>query len=360
MKILLISNMYPSSSHPTYGIFVKNFENRLIAEGFEFEKAVIKGRGRTKLEKLKKYFQFFVDVFKALRKENYDLIYVHYVGHSLLPFLIFKKNPLKPLVVNAHGSDIFPVTKIGHLIQKIITPVIKKADMVVVPSNYFKNILEEKFFIHENSIFISPSGGVDTNLFKPMIVERSELFTIGFVSRIDKGKGWDIFLDAIYILKQKKFNFKVLLVGSGAQNDIMLKKIYGLSLSSIVEYVGAKPHNELPYYFNQMDIFLFPTRLVESLGLVGLEAMACGVPVVGSNIGGLPSYIKDGVNGKLFEAGNIEELVKSIEFFMKMDKDEFAKYKFQALKTAKKYDSRVVASELAKKLKELLNNKKGI
>jgi hypothetical protein len=109
--------MYPSKDYPFYGIFVKNFENQLIAEGFEFEKAVIKGRGRTKLEKLKKYFQFFVDVFKAL--------------------LIFKKNSLKPLVVNAHGSDLFPVKKIGHLIQKIITPIIKKADMVVVSLNNF-------------------------------------------------------------------------------------------------------------------------------------------------------------------------------------------------------------------------------
>jgi glycosyltransferase involved in cell wall biosynthesis len=353
--------MYPSKDYPFYGIFVKNFENQLMTEGFEFEKAVINGRGRTKLEKLKKYFQFFTDVFKALREDKYDLIYVHYVGHSLLPFLMFKRNPLKPLVVNAHGSDIFSVSKIGHLIQKMITPIIKEADMVVVPSNYFKNILEEKFSIHQNSIFVSPSGGIDTNLFKPIVVERSKLFTIGFVSRIDEGKGWDILLDAVYLLKQKNLNFKVLMVGSGEQNDAMLKKIDELELGSTVEYVGAKPHDELAHYFNQMDIFAFTTtRLAESLGLVGLEAMACGVPVVGSNIGGLPSYISDGVNGKLFEAGNSKELVKCIEFFVEMNKDEFTKYKIQALETAKRYDSKIVASELGEKLKEVLTyaNKK--
>jgi len=87
MKILLISNMYPSKDHPFYGIFVKNFENQLIAEGFEFEKAVIKGRGKTKIEKLKKYFKFFIDVFRALKGDNYDLIYVHYAEHSLIPLV---------------------------------------------------------------------------------------------------------------------------------------------------------------------------------------------------------------------------------------------------------------------------------
>jgi len=350
--------MYPSKDHPFYGIFVKNFENQLKSEGFEFEKVVIKGRGRTKIEKLKKYFRFFIDVFRALREDKYDLIYVHYVGHSLLPFLIFKRNLSKPFVVNAHGSDIFSTSKIGYLIQKMITPIIKETDMVVVPSNYFKKIIEEKFSIDRNSIFVSPSGGVNTNLFKPMVVERSKLFTVGFVSRIDKRKGWDTLLEAVNLLKQKKLIFKVLIVGSGAQKNNMLQKIRKLELDDIIEYVGAKPHNELPYYFNKMDILAFTTRLEESLGLVGLEAMACGIPVVGSNIGGLPSYIIDNVNGKLFEPGNSKELANHIEFFMKMNKIEFSKYKTKALETAKKYDSKIVARQLAEKLKEITNLKK--
>lgn len=355
MQILLISNMYPSKDYPFYGIFVKNFENQLMKEGFKFEKAVIKGRGKTTTKKLKKYFQFFLDVFRYLKKDKYDLIYVHYVGHSLLPFLLFKRNISKPLVVNAHGSDILSDSKIGRIIQKMVTPIIKKSNMVVVPSDYFKSIIEKKFFIHGANIFISPSGGIDTNLFRPMSLEQHKNFTIGFVSRIDRGKGWDILLEAVYLLKEKNLNFKVILIGSGEQNSAMLNTISKLGLKSEVEWLGAKHHDELPYYFNQMDIFVFPTtRLAESLGLVGLEAMACGVPVVGSNIGGLPSYISDGLNGKLFEAGNSKELAKCIEFFMKMDRDEFTKYKTQALETAKKYDSKIIAKQLAKKLKEVV------
>lgn len=349
MKILLISNMYPSNKYPFYGIFVKNFEYQLREQGFQFDKVVIKGRSESKFEKIKKYFKFLFDTYRALKKNEFDLIYVHYAEHSLIPIVLFKSLIKKPLVINAHGDDILYPSLISSFVQNTI----KQCNLIVVPSDYFKEISEQNY--NHNNVFVSPSGGIDTNLFKPIVVERSKLFTIGFVSRIDEGKGWDILLDAVYLLKQKNLNFKVLLVGSGDQNDAMLKKIDELELISTVDYVGAKPHDELSYCFNQMDIFVFPTtRLAESLGLVGLEAMASGVPVVGSNIGGLPSYISDGVNGKLFEAGNSDELAKHIEFFMKMDKDEFAKYKTQALETAKRYDSKIVASELGEKLKGVI------
>lgn len=351
MKILLISNMYPSAEYPFYGIFVKNFENQLIAESFEFEKTVIEGRGITKLDKINKYIRFFIDVFKKVKANDYDLIYVHYIGHSLLPLRLVQHSVKKPLVVNAHGSDVFTNSKVGTFIQKLVTPLIKKANLVVVPSDYFKDIVSEKFMIKKENIFVSPSGGIDTKLFKPQEIQK-EIFTIGYVSRIDKGKGWDTLLDAVSLLNAKGFSFRVLMLGGGAEENLLLQKIEDLELENVVKFLGPKPHSELVSYFNQMSVFAFTTtRLAESLGLVGLEAMACGVPVVGSNIGGLPSYIKDGGNGKLFEAGNVEELVKSLEYFMKLDDENIQIYKVNALNTAQRYDSKTVATILADKLK---------
>ena len=354
MKILLISNMYPSQNHPTYGIFVKNFENQLKKEGFEFDKAVIYGRGKNKLEKIVKYSKFFVEVFQKVTKGNYDLIYVHYVNHSLLPLLFVKPIIKKPLVINAHGSDIFVNNKIASYIQKLVTSIINAADLIVVPSKYFKDIVSIKFGINKNKIFVSPSGGVNTNLFKPYN-KTTDIFTIGYVSRIDKGKGWNILLDAVNSLKNK-YTFKVLIVGGGAEEDLLLKKIKKLNLENIVEFVGSKPHNELVKYFNKMDIFVFPTiRIAESLGLVGLEAMACGLPVIGSNIGGLREYIKSGINGELFEPGNVNELVEKLEYFIKMDKEKMYKYRQAALNTAKEYDAKLVAKKLSDKLRKLIS-----
>ncbi|WP_121628879.1 glycosyltransferase family 4 protein [Poseidonibacter antarcticus] len=352
MKILLISNMYPSKETPFFGTFVKNFKEQLEGENIISELAVISGKGTSKLDKIKKYFQFLKDVIIAIKKNNYDLIYIHYISHSLLPLLFVKSFIKKPLILNAHGSDVLVHNKVGFYIQKLVTSIIKKGNMIVVPSDYFKDVVSDKFQIKKENIFVSPSGGIDTKLFQPQEIKK-EIFTIGYVSRIDKAKGWDTLLDAVSLLNTKGFTFKVLMLGGGAEEKLLLKKIEDLKLKNIVKFLGPKSHNELVRYFNQMSIFAFTTRLAESLGLVGLEAMACGVPVVGSNIGGLPSYIIDGVNGKLFEAGNAEELVESLEYFMNLDSENFQEYKANTFNTAQRYDSKIVARDLANKLKEI-------
>jgi glycosyltransferase involved in cell wall biosynthesis len=348
--------MYPSKETPFFGTFVKIFRERLEDENITFELVVIKGKGTSKLDKIKKYFNFFKNTISKVKVDNYDMIYVHYISHSLLPLLLVQRYIKKPLVLNAHGSDIFVNNRIGGFIQKLVTPIIKKADMIVVPSDYFQDVIYTKFNISKERIFVSPSGGIDTNLFKPQEIKK-EIFTIGYVSRIDKGKGWDTLLDAVNSLMSEGVTFRVLIVGGGAEEKSLLKKIEDLELKNIVEFVGPKPHNELVSYFNQMSIFAFTTRLAESLGLVGLEAMACSVPVVGSNIGGLPSYIKDNINGKLFEVGNAEALANNIEHFINMNEKELQMYKNNALKTAVLYDSKIVAKILSSKLKGFIDEK---
>lgn len=356
MKILLISNLYPSKEYPFYGTFVKNFEIQLSSKNFIFEKAVISGKASSKIAKIKKYLQFFKNVIHLVNKDDYDLIYVHYVSHSLLPLLFVRHLLKKPLVLNAHGSDVLVNSKLSLFIQKLVTPIIKKANLLVVPSKYFQEVVQQKFMIDKSKIFISPSGGIDTKLFRPLnYKKKNDVFTVGFLSRIDKGKGWDVLLKSMSLLKDKKI--RLLLVGSGSQENEMKEMIKQLGLNKIVELHGAQPHDKLPHYFNQMDIFAFTTRLAESLGLVGLEAMACGVPVVGSNIGGLPSYIEDGVNGKLFESGNSTELARCIEEFMIMDKNKFDKYKNNALETSKKYDSQIISEKLIQVLLQFKEDK---
>lgn len=356
MKILLISNMYPSKDHPFYGIFVQNFEKQLIQDNVIVHKVVVEGRGKNKREKIKKYLQFFKNIIINIKQDNFDLIYVHYVGHSLLPLLFVQKYIHKPLVINAHGGDILVTSVIHSIIQKLVTPIIQKADLIVVPTKYFKGLVNKKFSVVNEKIFISPSGGINTTLFIPLEKKENNTFTIGYVSRIDEGKGWDTLLDAISLLKTKSLKLRVLMIGGGSQEHLLLKKIDDLSLGTIVEYMGVKPHDELPVFFNQMDIFIFPTKLVESLGLVGLEAMACGTPVIGSYIGGLPTYIKSGVNGEFFEPSNIKQLSKQIVFFMNLNKDKIGKYQEGALMTSKKYDSKKVNHQLKEKLLEMVES----
>lgn len=111
---------------------------------------------------------------------------------------------------------------------------------------------------------------------------------------------------------------RVLFVGYGGQTELLNKKIKEFNLSDCCCYLGPKTHQELNELYNQSDVMIFPTMLYESLGLVGIEAMACGCPVIGSNIGCLPEYIKDGITGFLFESGNSHELAERITYFINL------------------------------------------
>ena len=98
---------------------------------------------------------------------------------------------------------------------------------------------------------------------------------------------------------------------------------------------------------------IFPTMLYESLGLVGIEAMACGCPVIGSNIGCLHEYIKDGITGFLFESGNSHELAERITYFYKLTDEQRNTMRIQAVKTAHQYDSDEISRMLISKMKEI-------
>jgi glycosyltransferase involved in cell wall biosynthesis len=168
---------------------------------------------------------------------------------------------------------------------------------------------------------------------------------IGYVSRIDRGKGWEVLLEALSLLKGKGIdNFRCQLYGPGGDADMAALRvgIDELKLPGVVEYAGARPHHELPTVFRLLDIFVFPTTR-ESLGLVGLEAMACGVPVIGSRILPLEEYIVDGGNGFLFAPGNAQDLADKIEAFMRTSLTTRQEMRRQAVAMAKRYDRKTVA-----------------
>jgi glycosyltransferase involved in cell wall biosynthesis len=232
------------------------------------------------------------------------------------------------------------------------------AKMIVVPSYYFKNVLMQTVpAITSTNIFVSPSGGVDTDKFNINGKKKNKpnIFTVGYVSRIDKGKGWQVFLNAIKMLKNNKENIRVLVAGSGKEETEFIKKVYEYGLYDLIEYQGGLTQEKLVTLYPEMDIFIFSTELRESLGLVGIEAMACGVPVIGSKTGGLTDYIVDGFNGFFFEPGNTVELVEKIEFYMKLPSIEKEQMKLYARKTAESYNSYIVAEKLHNKLMTILN-----
>jgi len=264
-----------------------------------------------------------------------------------------------PLICNAHGEDLLPRSKVEKKIFNFVRGAISKSKLIVVPSEYFASIAKAQF--PNNLIFVSPSGGVDLNIFRPHLKAKASYagLHVGFVSRIDEGKGWDILLHAVHEVGKLRpdIPIKVSMVGEGEQVPQLQKLIDDLQLGSIASYLGGLPQHELPRFYSSLDVFVFPTtRSAESLGLVGLEALACGVPAICSDIGGIRGYMEDGVNGFLFPPGDIEGLANRIINFFDLSKDEVSSIRRAALNTAQRYGRARVASDLHSKLTEVLSS----
>ncbi|MCL5247332.1 glycosyltransferase family 4 protein [Cellulophaga sp. 20_2_10] len=357
MKIFLISNMFPSSKDPVYGVFVKNFRDQLLAQGMRFScYSLIFGKSHLIFGKILKYAKYYISIGFNFIKKDYDVIYVHYLSHNtpILLFLLFLFGKSKPIIINTHGSD---VTKSkDKYIDKLNERLLKKIDLIVVPSQYFKElILKQYLSLEEENVFVSPSGGINRETFYCKInKESNKEFRLGFVSRIDKNKGWDDFVNALRILEKDGVNFKALIAGRGDDVDELLDLISVNKLQQKIIYVGVLDQNQLCDFYNELDVFVFPSKLSESLGLVGLEAMSCGIPVIGSGIAGIKTYVKNNFNGFLFEPGNIQDLadcIKQYSVFSDIKKNEFS---LNAINTSEKYDSKYVTKNLILKLKEIV------
>ena len=360
MKILMISNMYPSSRAPHYGVFVRNMIESLEKTGIKIDKIVCY-KQFTKIEKVASYLMFYLRViFRGLFKK-YDFIYAHYASHTALPLLILLKiKPKLKIIINVHGNDVVPEEDKDKKFIPLVKKILKKSYYIVAPSYYFKHILMNEYEIDEKYIFVSPSGGVNLNVFYKKNNNRGDIFTVGFVSRIEKNKGWDVFLEAANKLLSENWDIRFVMVGQGSEEEMKeLMKRYNLEETNRFEWKPFLSQTELADIYNNLDVFCFPTRRQsESLGLVGLEAMSCGAIIIGSNKYGPSSYINDGVNGLSFDPINVDELKEKIVSLYNMPLEKRRKMSYEAMKTVKStYDSKIVEKKLEKFLKYCTNRK---
>lgn len=344
MKIAVVSNMFPDKRYPSYGVFVKNFCNILDELGIQHKDHVML-KSSSKVEKIARYLKFYVGTFFALLFEQYDLIYVHYASHSSIPVLLAHKLREKIVYTNVHGSDVVPQNLSQEKMQRYTKRIIKLSNKIIVPSDFFKEVVSEKYCVDRHKIFVSPSGGIDNTKFFMLDYnnEKTDILTLGFVSRIEQGKGLDILLKAC---SQLSVLYKLIIVGSGTEKNRMKELSMTLGIDKNIQWIDLQPQEKLRELYNKMDVFIFPSELQESLGLVAIEAMACGTPVIASDFAAPKYYIDEGVNGLKFECGNDKSLKEAIERFNKIDKDEKKMMVKGALETASRYNVSTIKEDM--------------
>lgn len=348
--------MYPDTNSPGYGVFVKNVADYLDDNGINISYfAIIKGRSKNALHKIIKYIAFYFKIlihyFKA-----YDAIYIHYPNMAIPILLPLLKIHNKKLIVNYHGEDLLYSGRLGTILGKLTEKFVRKyADVVVVPSNFFKQELLKRSICTEDMIIVFPSGGINPIVFYPSAKnDENQILQLGFVGRIEYGKGWKEYILALDKLKDI-VDFHGYIIGYGTLEPQMHDLISRCGLNNKIDLIKGVSQDKLRYYYTIFDLLLFTTQLPESLGLVGLEAMACGTPIIATNIGGVATYTINNVNGFLVDKGDVMGIVRSVEKYISIDYTNKIQIRNKCIATAKEYSTETIYVEFLKKIREHLN-----
>lgn len=348
-KILAISNMYPKNNEDYFGIFVKKIDENLKLS-FDIKEVLLIGKTTNNFKKLFRYIFFYINVFFELFFNRYNLIYVHYPTHSLPPILFFPFLKNTKVVLNFHGSDINLESKLSTLFLKYFSLIKPYVKLVIVPSDIFKGDILKK--IQYNNILVSPSGGIPDFFYhdydSPKTVKTQNLRFI-FISSIIESKGIFTLIDSVKLLYQKNgVELDLTIYGSGNANLLQTK----ISELKKIKYMGVANNHNLPKIFSNFDVLIFPTKR-ESLGLIGIEALACGIPVIASDIPIIKSYVKHNFNGLLFESENSRDLMNKIDYLLK-NPDEYRRLKSNSRNSVLDFKQSKIAKDLNTKISEII------
>ena len=251
---------------------------------------------------------------------------IHIQGRSGFLYPLFKKSGFPPSVVTFHGTmkneneaalrdRTMPLKRrlelklIQSYATKIEKMLIAKSDRLIAVSNQMATTLAQQFGLKDRKIDIVYNG-LDPKEFYPSS-EKQIPFRIVSVARLDPRKGLIYLIEATRQLMDEFPELTVHIVGEGSQRTVLERKINELGLQNVVTLIGSKRGEELLNEYQAAELFVLPS-LGESQGIVFMEAMACGLPVVGFNIGGVDEVVRDGIDGYLAEKENVTSLINAI------------------------------------------------
>jgi N-acetyl-alpha-D-glucosaminyl L-malate synthase BshA len=253
---------------------------------------------------------------EVITRHKLDVLHAHYaLPHAISAWLartMAQRNDL-PIVTTLHGTD---VTIVGNDPSYLTVTKfsVESSDRVTTVSNWLSKRVSEVVGCDREDTEVVHNF-VDTNIFYPhdtdlgrRLHQGGEYPVLLHMSNFRPVKRIGDVVD-VFLKVREKMPVRLVMVGDGPDRSSAEAKLKASLYSDDVQFLGSQDSAEqiLP----AADVFLFPTN-AESFGLAALEAMACGVPVIGANAGGLPEVVQDGVTGRLLAPGDTDNMASAV------------------------------------------------
>lgn len=252
-----------------------------------------------------------ISIYLLIMKGNFDILHVHWPFPQAIFAFAVKPFFKGKIILTFYGAE-FALMKKIPLSNYLVKFFISNSDHLTAISNFTKN--EVGRFTSKN-IFVIPFAS--TMGIKNAILDRNnKVKQILFVGRLIERKGVKFLISAVPIIA-KKFKVHLDIVGRGPLYGDLHDQIRSLNLESTVSIRQNIDNKGLSEIYQKADVFVLPSILdkagdTEGLGVVLLEAMSFGVPVIGSNVGGITDIIKNNHNGILVKEKNPEDIGKAV------------------------------------------------
>ena len=339
MEVTIISDIDPYTPKPGgTRSYVMGLIQFLCEQGI---KTTLIGVSYTKKEKTSFKCPFtFIPVVKSQKISSYRFLFnlllkapslnipessIIHINHSdnMFPFVMFYKKNRKICTLHGIGYNDVYFKKgkfIGWMYRLIERFVLKRADLIIAVDENTKNFYGKKYPWLKDKIVKIPVG-IDTGLFRLMDKSKmrdkyglkEEDKIILYAGRFKKEKGLDLLLESYKYVKEETINCKLVLVGDEREGDNLKNLIKDLKLNDVI-FIGTLEHNKIPEIMNCADVFVL-CSLFESGPLVIQEAIACGIPVVTTDVGRVREFIKNDKVGKIVER-NSKEIASEILNFL--------------------------------------------
>jgi len=358
MKVLVISHMYPSTFNEIGGVFVHEQVKALVAKGVEIQVVspipwtpfpinYLSSKWenysnipeRTIYERINIWYPHYItfprawffassgqrmylgikDIALKIYKEfQFDLIHAHVALPDGFAGMNIAQKYKRPLIITTHGQDFQQTIFKSKKSKKNIEKVINFSKKSIVVSRKLKKIGEKYLQVNNDKMIVVPNG---INM-RDICTETSKNFkeykgkkVILSVSHLIKIKGIDLNLKAIAKLEQKYTDIIYLIIGKGEEKKELEKLVNKLNLQDVVIFIGEVPHYKVMEYMASCDIFSLPSWN-EGFGIVYLEAMAHGKPVIGCEGEGIEDFVEHDKSGLLVKPKDVDSLVKALDFLL--------------------------------------------
>jgi glycosyltransferase involved in cell wall biosynthesis len=230
-------------------------------------------------------------------------------------------------------------------------------DLVLAVSENVATVLEEHLSRKGVAVPVLPLYlGIDLSVFYP-ILDMEKKWDIAFLGRLEKMKAVDLFPEMLALLKKDYPHLKMVITGEGSLKERLLNDFTNAGVSHMVDYLGVVETDDVPKLINQSRIFIYPSR-EEPFGLSILEAMACEVPVVTTNVYGPLEIITEGVDGLTVNPDDASEIAAAVRTLLEDDKLRTQIGKEGRVTVEKRFDIRQHLESLSSIYQDLVVNEK--